>query len=236
LTDEVILTPRGPNALKLVSSVVGNSGPRALSDATVKIRGGKPKIIFPLQKQEVSYVWDTDKKLWVFGDNTSLYGSNRATLNKVVKEFLHPAPRGGSRRDGPLINYLTDSLFFECHLCGVENNAEFGRAMSEAAGIVFAHQSNPNNPPIRNLALSWCTGEVSLSPILVTSVKHLEHVTVVMHNHFHEDRLDGEGPNCRFRDIAEAQGAILGGELEGYDFSVSIEEFNRFPVTSEEDE
>jgi hypothetical protein len=238
LTDEVILTPKGPNALELATSVADNGGPRALSGVTVKTSGQKPKIIFPLEKQEVSYLWDTNKKRWVFGDNSDLYGSDRATLNKVVEEFLHPAPRVGSRRAGPLINYLTDSLFFECHLCGEDHNAEFDRAMAEAVDIVIAHQSNPNNPPIRNLALSWCTGDPSVSTILgpVASVKHLEHVTVVMHRHFDEDRLDGEGPNCRFRDIREAQGAIIGGELKGYAFSASIEEFNRFPVDPDEGE
>jgi hypothetical protein len=238
LTDQVTLTPRGPNALKLVANVIGNSGPRALSDATVKIRGGKTKMMFPLERQEVSYAWDTDKKRWVFGDNAHLYGSNRAKLNKVVKEFLHPAPRGGSRRDGPLINYLTDCLFFECHLCGVDRNPEFGRAMVDAVNIVIAHQSNPSNPPIRNLAFSWCTGDLSLTDILgwLTRVKNLEEVTMVMHRHFDEERLDGEGPNCRFRDIREAEGAIAGGQLNGYAFSASIEEYNRFPVAPGEDE
>ena len=120
----------------------------------------------------------------------------------------------------------------------MDRNHEFGRAMADAVNIVIAHQSNPSNPPIRNLAFSWCTGDLSLTDILrwVSRVKDLEHVTMVMHRHFDEDRLDGEGPNCRFRDIREAEGAICGGQLKGYAFSASIEEYNRFEVEPSEDE
>lgn len=226
---EIVLTP-GPEPFKVVAMALANGGPRGLQNVTVQVKAGGPTVVFSLEKQEVCYKWDERKKDWVLGDNTALFGSHRGTLNNVVKDMMDAAPLS-TTRNTTLINYVTDSLFFECDLCGDEEEHEkFCKAMEEAAELVKAYNTHPAGPKIRHLTLSFCTDMTYVSDVLdmFRSIPFLEDVALMGHKHVGLPRLDGEGPHSVERDEQELKGEL--DLLSEYPFKARLYNSNGYEV------
>lgn len=216
-TDQVILTP-GADAFKVVRLCLGNGGPRALLNMTIKVKNGTPTVIFPLEKQEICYEWNQRANCWVLGDNAALFGVKRAALNNVVKDILAPAPFSTNRKT-TLINYATDTLFFECDLCGGEEEHEqYCTAMQEAADLVEAINTDPATQKIHHLKMSFCTDLTYVSSILdlVKKIPHIKSVTLIGHSHFGLRQLEDDAYHSFERDQGELKGEL--GNLEKYKF------------------
>lgn len=216
-TDQVILTPEA-DAFKVVGMCLGNGGPRGLLNVTIKVKNGTPTVIFTLKKQEVRCEWNQRANCWVLGDNAALFGSKRAALNNVVKDILAPAPFSTNRKT-TLINYATDTLFFECDLCGgVEEHQQYCTAMQDAAELVKAINTDPASQKIRHLKLSFCTDLTYVSGVLdlVNKIPHLESVTLIGHSHFGLRQLEENAPHSFERDEGELKGEL--GRLKKYKF------------------
>jgi hypothetical protein len=239
LLDKVVLTARGPNAYKLGQSALVKSQRAIPGKVVVKKSSNNDDyiIMFSLQRQEIDYRWNMDTHRWMLANNASTFGANQATLNPVVRGILDPAPSAGSRRAGPMINYITDSLFFQCDLCG-DDHDEYKRAMKAAADIISSHQNNPNIPNIPYISLSWCTGDYNVKSVLdlVAGIPHLKEVTLIMHQHFRAMREDGEGLNCPARDDREAQGIIMSGDLNKWPFKAVILDYRKMDIEVDPDE
>lgn len=157
-------------------------------------------------------------------------------MKHVAKEHLHQAPELYNVPYDFLVDYSTAAFNFEYNRCGsrAEDYDEYLQAMEDAASIVMDHNSNPENPEIRTLQLSWCPRHNNPRSILedFDDIPGLEQVDLVTHGHYKR----GGRADFNLRDEEEQDMRyMVMYELDDYSFGVKM--FNHWGVEIEvEDE
>ena len=159
--------------------------------------------------------WDKINKIpwaWMF---------SKGLLRREIRSrnIYHPAPPIG-KHDFPFFNYATDTLYLYYGRCGIYENDqdELIEAMIGAANSLMIHQSNPNNPRLRFLQVTYCPYIDAIETLLdcFKDVGNLQQVTLTWHNHYgHNTNYVADWQNVRLE--------VKNGALKGYPWRIVME-------------